>query len=75
MSVWFFGDSYCIESTAQDDTHWKYEHNWMDLVAQGLGADETIPISQFGVSNGAAPDLGFARVCFLTAALSPRSHS
>ena len=51
MSVWFFGDSYCIESTAQDDTHWKYEHNWMDLVAQGLGADETIPISQFGVSN------------------------
>lgn len=51
MSLWFVGDSYCIETSAQNDTHWKYEYNWMDLVAQGLEESDVHYLSQFGVSN------------------------
>lgn len=53
MALWFFGDSYCIESQypREEDFLWKYDYNWMDYISQGLGIDDVRVMSQHGVSN------------------------
>lgn len=54
MALWFFGDSYCIESQhsrEEDQGLWQYDYNWMDYISQGLRINDVRVISQHGVSN------------------------
>lgn len=52
MALWIFGDSYSIETTAQDKNfHNHYDKNWIDHVSDDLNEHDVRVCSEYGVSN------------------------
>lgn len=52
MALWIFGDSYSIETLAQDKTyHNHYEENWIDHLSDGLNEKDVRVCSEHGASN------------------------
>ncbi len=51
-SLWIFGDSFSVGSTFKNESLWKYESNWIDMLKAEYCPDHDIKNhSQFGVSN------------------------